>query len=386
MRNRIKQSSRWVVKIGSSLLTADGVGLDRELIGHWCQQIATLRQHNCEVVLVSSGSIAEGMARLGLKQRPSTVPVLQAAAAVGQMGLVQAYENGFDAHNIKTAQVLLTHEDLANRQRYLNARGTLRTLLDLNVIPIVNENDTVTTDEIRFGDNDTLGALVANLISADVLTILTDQDGLFDKDPRSHTDATLLLQADADDPDIHKLAGPTHGELGRGGMLTKLQAAARAAESGTTTLIANGRAPSVLTCLKQGEPIGTMLTSDRQPRAAHKLWLANQLIVRGELQLDQGAVEKLRNGGASLLAVGVTAIKGDFKRGELVACKSADGHELARGLANYSSSDTAKIIGKSSDEFAAVLGFCNEPELINRDNMVLIAPKKAANEAAFNQT
>lgn len=376
-RQRLCQSSRWVIKVGSSLLTADGQGLDHRLIQHWCAEIATLRNQQCEVVLVSSGSIAEGMARLGIGSRPTNVPTLQAAAAVGQMGLIQAYESGFMQHKIQTAQILLTHEDLANRQRYLNAGATLRTLLDLGVTPIVNENDTVTTDEIRFGDNDTLGALVANLISADVLCILTDQHGLYSSDPRNNPDAQLLERANAGDPAVRALAGPTGSHLGSGGMLSKIIAADRAADSGTTTVIANGREPEILQRLKNGEALGTMLTSEKQPKHARKQWLSNQLKVRGQLHLDAGASKVLQGKGASLLCAGVTKVSGEFKRGELVACLSETGEEIARGLVNYSSSEARQLAGKASEDIEKTLGYRNEPELINRDNLVLVGLRPA---------
>lgn len=372
MRERIRQSKRWVIKVGSSVLTNEGQGLDHALIASWSSQIAVLTRQGIEVVLVSSGSIAEGMARLNWRTKPTEVHKLQAAAAVGQMGLVQAYESGFKQYGIGTAQILLTHEDLASRQRYLNARSTLRTLLKYGVIPVVNENDTVTTDEIRFGDNDTLGAMVANLVEADVLVLLTDQLGLYDRDPRQHADAQLLERANATDPSIRALAGPSGSTIGSGGMLTKIIAAERAAQSGTTTIIAAGREPEVLSRLHQGEPIGTMLTSDAEIKVARKQWLASQLRVKGKLKLDQGACHGLLHRGASLLAVGVSGTEGTFLRGELVACVNPEGSEIARGLTNYSSAEAAKLVKMPSEQFQDVLGYSLEPELIHRDNLVLI--------------
>ena len=372
MRDQITNGKRWVIKVGSTLLTANGEGLDQALIEQWSAQMAKLIDDGCEVVLVSSGSIAEGMARLGWQQRPSTVHDLQAAAAVGQMGLIQAYESVFKQYNRKTAQVLLTHEDMANRRRYLNARSTLNTLLGLGVLPIVNENDTVITDEIRLGDNDTLAALVVSLIDADVLVLLTDQEGLFDKDPRGNADATLLKSANASDPNVLALAGPSGSQLGSGGMATKIGAAVRAAKNGATTIIASGTQPDVLQRLKKGEQLGTMLTSDQAPQDAKKRWLSNQLRVNGTLTIDSGAIKHMTEQGSSLLAVGVTQCTGDFKRGELIACVSADGKEYARGLINYSAEETRKLVGKPSHMINELLGFEREPELIHRDNMVVV--------------
>ena len=372
MRNRIRKAKRWVVKVGSSLVTADGAGLDLNATRAWAEQIVRLKQAGCEVVLVSSGSIAEGMNRLGWKQRPSAVHELQAAAAVGQMGLIQAYESDFKKHGIHTAQILLTHDDLANRRRYLNARSTLQTLMDLGVTPIINENDTVTTDEIMFGDNDTLSALVANLIDAETLVILTDQKGLYDKDPRANPDAKLVERATAGDPALLRMAGPSGSAIGKGGMSTKLEAAERAARSGTTTIIASGREEDVLIRLQKGESIGTMLTSDKAPMLARKQWLANQLKVRGSLSLDEGACRVLRKQGSSLLAVGVTAVQGEFKRGELVSCHNKEGEEVARGLSNYNSDEIRRLKGQPSSRIEEILGYVDEPELINRDNMVMV--------------
>ena len=371
-RQRMLDSRRWVVKVGSSLLTSDGAGLDHQLIADWCAQIAGIVGNGVEVILVSSGSIAEGMLRLSLPSKPRDLPTLQAAAAVGQMGLIHTYEREFDTHSLRTAQILLTHEDLANRQRYLNARATLRRLLELKVIPIINENDTVTNEEIRFGDNDTLGALVANLVTADALIILTDQNGLYTADPRNDSSATLIERADPGDSAVLALAGDAGSQLGSGGMRTKVIAARRAADSGTTTIIASGREPGVLTALKAGEPVGTMFTSAQPARIARKQWLASQLKSRGRLWLDEGAAMALIERGVSLLAAGVSRVEGDFRRGELVSCVSPGGEEIARGLANYDSDSAVRIAGTSSEEFNRILGYSNEPELINRDNLVLV--------------
>ena len=372
MRERLRTARRWVVKVGSSLLTADGRGLDRAIIGAWAGQIAGLLADGREVVVVSSGSIAEGVARLGLRERPTRVHELQAAAAIGQSGLIRAWEDSFERFERLTAQVLLTHEDVADRRRYLNARATLATLLARGVLPIVNENDTVITDEIRLGDNDTLGAMVANLVEADVLVLLTDQAGLFERDPRLDPEAKLLERANASDPAVRALAGPSGTALGSGGMGTKVLAAERAAESGATTVIADGREPDVLSRLAQGESLGTMLTSERRPTDARKRWLGGQLRVRGKLVLDEGACRVLRERGSSLLAVGVTGCEGDFTRGALVACVDAEGVEVARGLVNYGAADVQRVLGRPSERFAEVLGFAAEPELVHRDNMVVI--------------
>lgn len=371
-RQRVTTAKRWVVKVGSSLLTADGAGLDETLISDWCRQMASLKSRDIEMVLVSSGSIAEGMGRLGLSSRPRDLPTLQAAAAIGQMGLVRAYEKAFNEYQLKTAQILLTHADLANRQRYLNAGATLRRLMELDTVPVINENDTVTTEEIRFGDNDTLAASVANLIGADVLVILTDQNGLFTADPRTNTDARLLERADAKDPDIMALAGSTGSQFGSGGMRTKITAASRASDSGTTTLLANGREKDVLLRLAAGETLGTMLTSNHPPRVARKQWLSNQLKSNGRLWLDDGAANALKTRGVSLLAIGVTKVDGSFKRGEMVSCVQQDGTEIAKGLSNYDSEAASKVAGKASEEFSQLLGYSSEPELINRDNLVLV--------------
>jgi glutamate 5-kinase len=332
--------------------------------------MAALHKEGKELLLVSSGAIAEGMQRLGWRKRPSALYELQAAAAVGQMGLVQAYESQFQCHGIRTAQVLLTHEDAADRKRYLNARSTLRTLLRLRVIPVINENDTVAFDEIRFGDNDTLGALVANLVEAELYVILTDQQGMYERDPRQFSDARLLREARAGDPALELMAKGAAG-LGQGGMLTKIRAAAKAASSGASTLVAWGREVEVLTRLAQGEEIGTLLRPSQTPVAARKQWLAVQLQVRGRLHLDAGAVHVLRTSGKSLLPVGVTAVEGRFSRGELVACIGPEGIEIGRGLVNYTAAEAAKIIGKPSEQIESLLGYVDESELIHRDNLVI---------------
>ena len=361
---------RCVVKIGSALLTANGQGLDRDAIAGWVAQIAALRAKGIEVVLVSSGAVAEGMMRLGWTERPVALFEQQAAAAVGQMGLVQAYESCFQQHDIHTAQVLLTHDDLSDRQRYLNARSTLRSLLGLGVVPVVNENDTVVIDEIRFGDNDTLAALVANLLEADCLIILTDQAGLFDKDPRNHKDAKLIDTASANDSSLEDLVGKA-GALGRGGMLTKLRAARLAARSGAATVIAYGHEPDVLASVLAGKAVGTLLSTEKEPLAARKQWLAGHLQLCGQLVLDDGAVKMLLESGCSLLSVGVTAVSGEFARGDVVACVDKKGIEVARGLVNYSAAEAEKIKGLPSAEMEEVLGYVDESELIHRDNLVL---------------
>lgn len=370
-RERLKTARRWVIKIGSSLLTARGQGLDHEAIRGWCEQIAKLRAEGRQVVLVSSGAVAEGMARLGLKKRPGVLHELQAAAAVGQMGLVRAWELGFEMHGIRAAQILLTHEDVADRSRYLNARATLKSLLDFGAVPVVNENDTVSTDEIRLGDNDTLGALTCNLIEADLLVILTDQDGLFDADPRIKPDARLVPEIALSAPELNVMAGDSKGDLGRGGMRTKLSAARIAARSGASTAIAFGKEPRVLERLSAGESLGTLLLPDAGAMSARKRWIAGQLQARGRLHLDAGAVGVLRSQGKSLLPVGVKRVEGSFDTGDLVICLDPDGGEVARGLSNYSAAEAAKILGAKRDELAARLGYPGEPELIHRDNLVL---------------
>jgi glutamate 5-kinase len=368
----ISQANTLVVKVGSSLVTNEGRGLDAAAIARWAAQVAALRKLGRRVILVSSGAIAEGMQRLGWSRRPHAMHELQAAAAVGQMGLVQCYESCFRSHGLHTAQVLLTHADMADRQRYLNARSTLRTLLDMGVIPVINENDTVVTDEIKLGDNDTLGALVTNLVEADVLVILTDQAGLYDADPRKHRQARLIEQADALDPALEAMAGGTGSALARGGMLTKVLAARRAARSGAHTVIASGREPDVLLRLANGERIGTLLAARAVPLAARKQWLADHLTVSGLVRLDAGAVKALTRDGKSLLPVGVVEVSGDFVRGEVVGVVDAGGRELARGLINYSAEETRRIMRKPSGEIEATLGYVDEPELIHRDNLVLL--------------
>ena len=375
-RKNLQNTRRWVVKIGSALLTNEGNGLDYQAIAHWVEQMAGLMKSDSEahleILLVSSGAVAEGMKRMGWTTRPDSVYKLQAAAAVGQMGLVHAYESQFQKHHLHTAQILLTHDDLSNRTRYLNARSVLLKLITLNIVPIVNENDTVVTDEIRFGDNDTLAALVANLIDADLLVILTDQQGMFNSDPRHNPQAKLLTEVDALDPALDDMAGDSKGELGRGGMATKLRAARLAARSGTATIIASGREDRVLKRIYQGDSIGTLLFANQTPLLARKQWLAGHLLMKGELILDRGAAKVLRNKGSSLLAVGVKDVVGEFARGDMVICVDEQGKEIARGLINYSSDEADKIKGHTSSEIADILGYVDEPELIHRDNLVLV--------------
>ena len=368
----MRDAKRIVVKIGSTLITNEGAGVDHALIKQWVVQISTLRTRGVEVLLVSSGAIAEGMQRLGWKSRPHEVNQLQAAAAVGQMGLVQVYESAFREHDVATAQILLTHDDLVDRKRYLNARSTLTTLLSLGVVPVINENDTVVTDEIKFGDNDTLAALVANLIDADHLVILTDQQGLFSADPRRAPDAKLLREAKAADPLLEAMAGGSGSVLGRGGMLTKVMAAKKAALSGSHTIIAYGREPDVLLRLQQGEPIGTRLLAETIGLQARKTWLAGHVKTSGKLHLDAGAARALVQGGKSLLAIGVTAVEGLFDRGEVVSCLDTAGREIARGLVNYPSAEAHKIARKPTSDIESLLGYIAEPELIHRDNLVLL--------------
>ena len=368
-RKALAESKRWVIKIGSSLITNEGQGLDTKAMQGWAEQIAELRNQGKEILLVSSGAVAEGMARMGWNKRPHELHKLQAAAALGQMGLVQQFESCFQQHGIHTAQILLTHEDLSDRQRYLNARSTLRTLLSLGAVPIINENDTVATDEIRFGDNDTLAALVANLVEADAVIILTDQQGVFNKDPRSNDDAELISSSHASNPELLEVAGDG-GHLGCGGMRTKITAAQLAARSGAATLIAAGAEENVLLKIAGNETLGTLLTADNDPIATRKQWLANQLKVQGSLQLDAGACRALNEN--SLLAVGITQVSGDFQRGDVVRCLDTNGKEIARGLVNYTASETEKIKGKASTEIEGLLGYIDEAELIHRDNLVLL--------------
>ncbi len=371
-RQVVRRAQRWVVKVGSSLVTDEGRGIDPESIAMWAAQIAGLRAQAREVVLVSSGAIAEGMKRLGWMTRPHEIHELQAAAAVGQMGLAQAYESGFAKWNLKTAQILLTHEDIADRRRYLNARSTISTLLGYGVVPIINENDTVVTDEIKLGDNDTLAAMVTNLIEADVLVILTDQAGLFTADPRRDSSATLITWGQAADPRLESMAGGAGSGIGKGGMATKVRAAQRAARSGAATVIASGRESNVLSRLASGESVGTCLVAELAPMAARKQWLADQLQTRGRLILDAGAVRVLMEQGKSLLPIGVTELEGDFERGDLVTCLAPDGKEVARGLVNYGASDARRILRRPSSEIESILGFVEESELIHRDNLILL--------------
>lgn len=370
-RELLKKAKTWVIKIGSALLTDNGKGLNLDSIARWGKQICELQDKGLDVVLVSSGAVAEGVSRLGLPGRPTAVHEQQAAAAVGQMGLIQAYESQFKKFGKHTAQILLTHDDLSNRKRYLNARSTLRTLLDMKVIPVINENDTVVTDEICFGDNDTLAGLVANLINADVLVILTDQQGVFDADPRGNAAAKLINEASSHDEMLMAVAGGS-GALGKGGMQTKIKAARLASRSGTTTCIVHGSNPDVLMALQRGEPLGTLLLADKQPLAARKQWLASHLQVRGALTLDAGAVKVLKSAGKSLLPVGVKAVTGAFKRGDMVACKDEQGNTIAHGLVNYDMEEAAKLLGKPSEQIIAILGYDGEPEMIHRDNLALL--------------
>ena len=371
-RKDLASARRWVVKIGSALLTADGRGLDRERLAGWAAQIAALQKSGCQVVLVSSGAVAEGLVRLGWSERPSSLSAVQAAASVGQAGLVEAYARCFESHGLRTAQVLITHEDVSDRRRYLNARSTLMTLLGLGVVPIVNENDAIATDEIRVGDNDTMAALTVNLLDADAMVILTDQAGVYDADPRQRPDARRIDECDAHDSALLAAAAGTGGALGRGGMRTKVLAARQAADSGAATVIADGLAPDVLARIMRGESIGTLLTAGQGARrAARKNWIAGQRQVRGAVRLDAGAVKVLRSAGRSLLPIGITAVEGDFRRGDLVACISPDDEEIAQGLANYDAREIRQLAGKSSDHIEALLGYGGEPEFIHRNNLVL---------------
>lgn len=371
MKKQRLNKQRWVIKIGSALLTDLGKGLNRSGLAEWAGQLAALHKSGKEVILVSSGAVAEGLTRLGWDKRPHALHDLQAAAAVGQMGLIQAYESALLQYDLHTAQILLTHQDLSNRQRYLNTRSTLRTLLKLKVIPIVNENDTVATEEFRFGDNDTLAAMVANLIEADYLIILTDQDGLYDKDPRNNDDATFIAQASSSDPKLEHYAGSTGSELSRGGMRTKITAAQIAARSGTHTIIANGRKNKVLQRLSDGEQLGTLLKADKPRLKARKQWIAHQLEPQGTLQLDKGASEILGKQGKSLLSVGVTKVSGTFERGDLVICTDAAKQIIAKGLVNYNSDECQLMAGQPSSRIEELLGYINEKELIHRDNLII---------------
>lgn len=373
--NSLIQARRLVVKVGSSLVTNEGRGLDDQAIGEWCRQLAALVKEGRELIMVSSGAIAEGMKRLGWDTRPHELHELQAAAAVGQMGLAQMYEAHLRAQGLGSAQVLLTHADLADRERYLNARSTLLTLLKLGVVPVINENDTVVNDEIKFGDNDTLGALVANLVEADGLVILTDQKGLFTADPRRDPSAGLVHNAQAGDITLEAMAGGSGSHLGKGGMLTKILAAKRAAGSGASTVIAWGREPDVLLRLTQGEAIGTFLSASTPKNQARKQWMADHLQLRGSVSIDEGATQKLLSEGKSLLPIGMLSVQGEFSRGEVIAVLNASGEEIARGLANYASAEARLICRKASSEFEALLGFVAEPEMLHRDNMVITVAK-----------
>ena len=368
----LQQARRIVVKVGSSLVTNEGRGLDATAIGEWCRQLAALRPQGREVIMVSSGAIAEGMKRLGWRTRPVEINELQAAAAVGQMGLAQMYETCLRENRLQSAQVLLTHADLADRERYLNARSTLLTLLQLGVLPDINENDTVVNDEIKFGDNDTLGALVANLIEADLLVILTDQHGLFTADPRKHPDAQLVSIGQAGDAQLEAMAGGAGSSIGKGGMLTKILAAGRAAGSGASTVIAWGREPDALLRLVQGEVVGTVLLAPTHKLQARKQWMADHLLLQGSVVVDAGAAAKLQKEGKSLLPIGMTAVSGEFRRGEVIAVRDEHGREIARGMANYASHEARLLCRKPSSQLQALLGYAAEPEMIHRDNMVLM--------------
>lgn len=370
-RSQLSSAKRWVVKVGSALLTADGRRLDLGMVHNLVQQLVALRERGCEVVLVSSGAVAAGMVRLGFSQRPTTIHQLQASAAVGQSALIRAYEDALAPHGITTALVLLGHDDIRARDRYLNARSTLGTLIDMGVMPVVNENDSVVTEEIRLGDNDTLAALVANLIDADALLILTDQQGLFDTDPRQNASAALIPQAEVNDSGLDGMVGDG-GALGRGGMVTKLRAARLAARSGTATVIASGKEIDVVPRVAAGETLGTLLTTDREPQSARKQWLASLMHPKGRLVLDDGAVSKIAGEGRSLLPIGVVEVSGQFVRGDLVSCVDSSGREVARGLVNYSADDAKKLVRTASADIEARVGYGGDPEMIHRDNMVSV--------------
>jgi glutamate 5-kinase len=367
----LRNARRIVVKVGSSLVTNEGRGLDEAAIGLWCAQLAALATDKREVIMVSSGAIAEGMKRLGWTSRPKEIHELQAAAAVGQMGLAQMYETKLREHNLRSAQVLLTHADLADRERYLNARSTLLTLLQHNVVPVINENDTVVNDEIKFGDNDTLGALVANLVEADAYIILTDQKGLFTADPRKDPQAKFVDLARAGDAELEKMAGGAGSSIGKGGMITKILAAKRAAGSGASTVIAWGREPNVLIRLTQGEAIGTLLVAQTAKNQARKQWMADHLQLAGSVMVDDGAAIRLREGKASLLPIGMLSVTGEFSRGDVIAINDTSGDEVARGLANYASAEARLICRKATAEFDALLGYTGEPEMVHKNNLVL---------------
>ncbi|MDD9889863.1 MAG: glutamate 5-kinase [Gammaproteobacteria bacterium] len=370
MRKKISSAKRWVVKVGSSLVTNNGLGLDKEAIAHWAEQLVKLQQAGIQMVLVSSGAVAEGVSRLGLTARPNEIHLQQAAAAVGQMGLIQAYESCFMRQGVHAAQILLSHEDLSDRTRYLNARSTLSTLLEMGVVPVVNENDTVATAELCFGDNDTLAALVANLINADVMIVLTDQDGVYSADPRMDSSAKFIETASANDDSLMEYAGKG-SSLGRGGMFTKISAAKLAARSGTSTIITNGNTDEVLLQIAKGRPLGTLLEADSEPMAARKQWLAGQLGLKGSLVLDAGAVKVLKESGKSLLAVGIKKADGKFSRGDMVACIDESGKEVARGLVNYDQGEVQTLLGQSSEKISELLGYAGEEEIIHRDNLIL---------------
>lgn len=371
MREKVLQAKTWVVKVGSSLVTNDGKGLNKELIAEWSEQIIRLREKGIEIILVSSGSVAAGMRSLGWDARPEALHQIQVAAAVGQANLVRNYEEVFAKHNVITAQVLLTHADFQNRQRYLNARATFRSMMELGVLPVVNENDTVAVDEIRFGDNDSLAAMVANLVDADLLVLLTDQEGLYDANPRTNSEANMLSEAKATDPQLKEFAGDTGGKFGTGGMLTKVNAAIIAAKTGVSTVIANGRIEAILEKISSDD-VGTLLLGQSAGAVARKQWLATQLHVCGTLTLDDGAVKHLVESGSSLLSVGVVSVEGAFSRGDLVSCVDSKGKELARGLVNYSADDAKLIAGKRSQDIPTILGSVGDQELIHRDNLAFI--------------
>ncbi len=377
----LRDARRLVIKVGSTLVTNEGKGLDQQAIGEWCRQMSALVREGREVIMVSSGAIAEGMKRLGWATRPHEIHELQAAAAVGQMGLAHIYETQLRAHGLGSAQVLLTHADLADRERYLNARSTLLTLLQHGVLPVINENDTVVNDEIKFGDNDTLGALVANLVDADALVILTDQKGLYTADPRRDPSATFVHHARAGDPTLEEMAGGTGSSLGKGGMITKILAAKRAAGSGASTVIAWGRETDVLLRLVQGEAIGTLLVAPTQKQQARKQWMVDHLQLRGAVTIDAGALVKLSQEGKSLLPIGMTGVQGDFSRGDVIAIRAPDGREMARGLANYASAEARLLCRKPSTDIETLLGYVAEPEMVHRDNLVLLPPAQAVEPA-----
>ena len=370
--NQAISGKRWVIKVGSSLVTEDGHGLNIDAISGLASQIASLVNAGKEVILTSSGAIAEGMNRLSWQKRPRAIYELQAAAAVGQMGLIQAYESCLQQHNLHSAQVLLTHADLQDRKRYLNARTTLRKLLEMKTVPVVNENDTVATDEIKFGDNDTLAALVSNLVEASLLIILTDQEGVYETPPGDQASSPMIKEISANDPRLDEAAGPSARQTGRGGMLTKISAARIAARAGAATIITSGKTRDILAKIADNDPCGSLLLPDAEPLVARKQWIANQLYIHGELFLDDGASAVICKSGKSLLAIGVEEVKGNFERGEVVSCLNRDGQEIARGLANYSSEEARKLQGKLSTEIEAVLGYVDAPELIHRDNLVIL--------------